>query len=538
MFDVSSWLLEVERVNQQKQSYLDKDLESVGNDEEEVMSEDVTGTENEIDAGRVGNEEDDPPPTYSEIFEGSDDNDQKDVEEEPPTYSELFGGEDIDNVEDGGVDVTVPAVLPPPAPNSKKSVHYRSDVNRSRDNKKGTSRTQEEDFAKVNRTKLIFDALVGQQNNNARWLGNNSKLTRLKFYGGLSTLLKLQVEWPQFDTLWTKLGNCDLDFQDFKRYFNLDEISDPNDIDGGDLGVKSQRSLLLCMYDLCDQLRFAGFTVAEMFAGFDRNASKSISVSEFCSMLKLVLNSGAGSKQVIDKKLIYHALYSVDVDGSKSISLQELSAMIYTVWRMQLDELADKLSRIATTPVGSTQRIKEEKEFEQRLLKERADIKDAIKRNFPRQLRDLLEAEGRANGHGHTLMGPFQALFGRLGISQISEPQPFNITATQLSSPIGKNRTLTLAPAEALPYNQPQSPGTMKSSRQLNNTDTHNSSAATTRKVNQMGQNQIKRFKIRVAGRPGMTLSLPPAKELANDTLMLGENTTIVLKNATEHYFG
>ena len=135
-------------------------------------------------------------------------------------------------------------------------------------------------------------------------------------------------------------------------------------------------------------------------------------------------------------------------------------------------------------------------------------------------------------------MGPFQALFGRLGISQISEPQPFNITATQLSSPIGKNRTLTLAPAEALPYNQPQSPGTMKSSRQLNNTDTHNSSAATTRKVNQMGQNQIKRFKIRVAGRPGMTLSLPPAKELANDTLMLGENTTIVLKNATEHYFG
>ena len=515
MFDVSSWLLEVERVNQRKQSLLDKDLESVGNDEIETMSE----------HGKVEQEDDDYPPTYSELFEGSGDNDPK--EEEPPSYSELFGEGNTDHVEEDDLNVAVPAVVVPPAPNSKRTVHYRPEIFRNRDDNKATTTLHlTDETARVNRTQLIFDALVGQQNNNARWLGNNSKLTRLKFYGGLSTLLKLQVEWPQFDTLWTKLGNCDLDFQDFKRYFNLDEVSDSSDVDGGDLGAKSQRSLLLCMYDLCDQLRYAGFTVAEMFAGFDRNASGYISASEFCSMLKLVLSSGAGTKPVIDKKLIYHALYSVDTDGSKTISLQELSAMIYTVWRMQLDELADKLSRIAATSTGSSsQRGKEGKEIEQRLLKERADIKDAIKRNFPRQLRDMLEAEGRANGHGHTLVGPFQALFGRLGISQASEPP------LQVSSPIGKNRITSLIPAESMPYKEPHSPRTLKSSRQSNNNTS--SSAATTRIVNQMGQNQIKRFKIRVAGRPGMTLSLPPAKELGNDALMLGENTAILLKNAT-----
>jgi hypothetical protein len=53
-----------------------------------------------------------------------------------------------------------------------------------------------------------------------------------------------------------------------------------------------------------------------------------------------------------------------------------------------------------------------------------------------------------------------------------------------------------------------------------------------------MGQNNIKRFKIRVAGRPGMALTLPPANELGNDALMLGENTAILLKNATTPYFG
>jgi hypothetical protein len=255
-------------------------------------------------------------------------------------------------------------------------------------------------------------------------------------------------------------------------------------------------------------------------------------------MLKLVLSSGAGPKPVIDKKLIYHALYSVDTDGSKTISLQELSAMIYTVWRMQLDELADKLSRIATTSTGTSQRGKEGKEIEQRLLKERADIKDAIKRNFPRQLRDMLEAEGRANGHGHTIVGPFQALFGRLGISQVSEALPNNNSGSPVSSPISRNRTTTFAPNESMPYKEPHSPRTLKSSRQNNITGNQSSSAATTRIVNQMGQNQIKRFKIRVAGRPGMALTLPPANELGNDALMLGENTAILLKNATTPYFG
>ena len=36
---------------------------------------------------------------------------------------------------------------------------------------------------------------------------------------------------------------------------------------------KSISALTKCLYELCDALRKAGFTVVEMFSGFDRNGS-------------------------------------------------------------------------------------------------------------------------------------------------------------------------------------------------------------------------------------------------------------------------
>jgi len=36
---------------------------------------------------------------------------------------------------------------------------------------------------------------------------------------------------------------------------------------------KSINALTRCLYELCDALRTAGFTIVEMFSGFDRNSS-------------------------------------------------------------------------------------------------------------------------------------------------------------------------------------------------------------------------------------------------------------------------
>ena len=64
-------------------------------------------------------------------------------------------------------------------------------------------------------------------------------------------------------------------------------------------GSKGMQTLTKLLYELCDALRHAGFSVVDIFKGFDRNGSGEISIAEFCSLLKLV----TGSK--VDKKYIY-----------------------------------------------------------------------------------------------------------------------------------------------------------------------------------------------------------------------------------------
>jgi len=477
MFEVSNWLVEVERINRRRQSAMDKDLESIVND---TLAADMNNLEME-------------------------DNDEGDNElaSPPPSYSELLGSEEVRNeLEDEEFAVSAfQEVQSPPVPPFQKTANglYH-----------GTKQYEQEEVLTENRTQLIYDALVDQRNNNARWLGSNSKLTRLKFYGGLSTLLKLQVEWPQFDTLWTKLDSKrsgDLDIHEFKKYFNLDtEGSDS--VLSGNMDEDAQKELRKCLFQLCDQLRHAGFTLKEMFAGFDRNASNEISVSEFCSLLKLAL-----SGVVVDKKLIYHALFSVDTDGSKSVSLEELSRMVYGVWRTQLDQLADKLSRIAESGGGS----RNEKEVTAAVLRERDAIKEAIKRNFTRPQRDRLEAETRSP-HLHGLTGPFQTLLGRLGLGG-------DHTGTATATNEGDFHT---QPQSS--YHTPHSPGTSRPSR----SNRWSRTAGSSQRANQMGQNQIKRFTIKLPSspsRPGTVLSLPPAQLLNNDTLLRGHTTAMLLQN-------
>ena len=140
--------------------------------------------------------------------------------------------------------------------------------------------------------------------------------------------------------------------------------------------TSEQKELLASMYDLCDVLRHAGFTVQEMFAGFDRNGSGEISVSEFCSLLRVMLGRS------VDKKIIYRLMYSIDTDGGKSVSIQEISQFIFYVWRAQLRELAQRVY-LDTTLDDKALRA---------LVKEKDDIKNAIIRNFPRSWRDKVSS--------------------------------------------------------------------------------------------------------------------------------------------------
>jgi hypothetical protein len=48
---------------------------------------------------------------------------------------------------------------------------------------------------------LIFQAFL-ELSNDANWLGKVSKLTRLKFMGGIESILKIRMSWGQFGALW------------------------------------------------------------------------------------------------------------------------------------------------------------------------------------------------------------------------------------------------------------------------------------------------------------------------------------------------
>jgi hypothetical protein len=280
----------------------------------------------------------------------------------------------------------------------------------------GAGAWTEEEAEAVDGARLAFEAMVSQQNNDAHWLGANSKLTRLKLEGALLHLLRLRVSWTQFDALWTRLDHRrtgDLDFDEFRAFFfphdggisasaahfaastllsssplqqstrqrlgKTNTTNAPQSTTQGMAGSSGaeMRALKDTLYALCDTLRHANFTVTQMFAAFDRDNSGEISLSEFTSLLKSVLgpaqltrlchNAYYTSTQVslhqqqqlhpsFAHRLLFQALRSVDSDGDGRVSLQETLLLVYRVWRAQLRELSKRLFSAASSTSSSQNR--------------------------------------------------------------------------------------------------------------------------------------------------------------------------------------
>ena len=171
-----------------------------------------------------------------------------------------------------------------------------------------------------------------------------------------------------------RTGEISLD--EFKNIFGSISEVDFNHLEVGKLAppTKEQSELLSYMYSMCDIVRHAGFSVLEMFSGFDRNGSGEISVSEFCSLLKVILGHS------VDKKIVYKIMSSIDIDGGKDITVQEISVFIYYVWKAELKEITNRIYLDTTLDDNTLNN----------LIKEKEDIKNAILRNFPRNWRDKI----------------------------------------------------------------------------------------------------------------------------------------------------
>ena len=345
---------------------------------------------------------------------------------------------------------------------------------------------------KYDRTKLVYEAFINQQNNGARWLGSNDKLTRLKFHGGFENILRLRVSWPQFDMLWNDLDSVrsgELDLAEFKMYFgDFSEFDDEKAGEWTTTGSSQAMNVLIgLLFELCNAMRYAGFSVIDVFSSFDRNGSGEVSFSEFCSMLRVVLGRN------VDRKQVYKAFYLVDADCSKSISCNEVLMFIYNIWKSQLQELAAKLAQLDD---------EFDKDLVRKILKERSDIKDAIKRNFPREWRDRLERLGGLMRSS----GPFNNILEKMNLGKTSRD------ATRLANSSQQAFCTPISPQK------PLSPK-LKSS-------------------NRGGRNEISRYRLdtnmdNVPSRQGATLTIPVVKSMNNE-IVISEGNAVNLLSKTE----
>lgn len=380
--------------------------------------------------------------------------------------------------------------LNPPVVSNELSIPYNS---QSQNPSKLTPESN------LSRLELLYNEFISLENNQAHtWLGssiNKPTLTRLKLFGGIQSLLKLNFTWTQFNLMWKEYFNQkkSIDFNDFcevlgddffhnsmplnnEKSSNKEINTSPNikndskrieksnnvDIRGDIRGIKSMikfqkeiellRSLL---YEFADTIKICpGISLTMLFNTYCSSTSalspskylnvtanspfrsnllsgniqvsnqlftsenndsltlspeeinelhsKSINLSNFISLLKSVLNKPLG----LDKRVLFTIFKLIDTDGDHKISLFEFLTIFYRIWKSELVDKAMTLKSLEKAGIrvqrqtGHTQKpanrlfhdISSSKHDDaDSLWRQYIEVKDVLKRNFTRNIRDFLE---------------------------------------------------------------------------------------------------------------------------------------------------
>jgi hypothetical protein len=240
-------------------------------------------------------------------------------------------------------------------------------------------------------------------------------------------------------------------------------------------------------------------------------------------MLRLVVGP------TVEKRVIYRAVSVLDRDGDRNISLEELSLFVYKVWRSQLDSLADELAVMTSGDAKKADKV----------LKERDDIKDAIKKNFSRAWRDRVERERE----GHTVSGPFASILKHMGVGRTDRQLPSTHDCSGRSDYDNHQQSQsTRTQGQSQGQGQVQGPGVSQGSSESYSPNSSQSSwsqsnrtasrplSTSTSHASSTGHNGLLRFKIKVSpdsgglrgggavpNRKGVTLSMPKVRNLNED---------------------
>lgn len=104
-----------------------------------------------------------------------------------------------------------------------------------------------------------------------------------------------------------------------------------------------------------------GVSLRDMFKGFDRNASRSISVAEFTSLMQLITNKELSRAQV------FRIMAAMDRDFERTVSEDEFMRYFCTLWTQRLEQMKGRRRELLAAVHAAEQELAEaEAEGEER----------------------------------------------------------------------------------------------------------------------------------------------------------------------------
>jgi hypothetical protein len=306
---------------------------------------------------------------------------------------------------------------------------------------------------------LVYKEFVELQNNGARWLGQNDRLTRLKLLGGTRKLLRLDMSWEQFDNLYRYLNPGG---HGKKSYLTREEFveafSHPPVGAGRAAGGKVKRGFIAhngaaakagsemggegrgrgvellrkVMDSVCATLVQHGLTLREVIWCFDRNGDETVSVSEFASLMKMLVG------RAFTRHEIYLVMDSMDTSLDRRLQASEMMEFFFIFWS---DQLRRAKAALDQSPRDAA------------LQKAVHSFRHLITSNFDREFRDGMK--GRSE-----LVGPFAPLLRKMGV--VAHEELHHLEAMDLEGhdddDAGAKTDAAKKPAEAQAGNSPKRP--------------------------------------------------------------------------------
>ncbi|EQC35778.1 hypothetical protein SDRG_06537 [Saprolegnia diclina VS20] len=258
---------------------------------------------------------------------------------------------------------------------------------------------------------VTFREFTRLQNNGARWLNDSAptdaKLSRLKFQGGLRSLLNIDLSWHQFDELFRRLDRRklgELTLSDFVAAFG-----DPTPGSGLSNDMRVVNEALTRMVERLDDL---GLTLLQAWQAFDRDNSGAVSPAEFGTLVKFLTH--VEGRDDLTKHQVFLMMGALDTTCDRHIQQPEFLRFVFLVWSHRLGQLQDYVARYEAAYAQHTRSKEFDANFEL-VLQRKQSLRRALRQNFSRPFRDAMRCAPVA------VPGPFQNLLEKLHLSPMSD---------------------------------------------------------------------------------------------------------------------